>query len=143
MIQRSFIVLFLIFAQHVLSDRRPLYELRSSKTFFIEVKGLKLKSVRLNDTKEILLRESPDSFPSDVVVCRTADGAGDGGGGGVDGGNSDRLSSLGQVKPCRDPGLWKAAPKCWKQLTAAVTALVESGPPSPLPRQARRRPTGC
>lgn len=78
MIQRSFIVLFLIFAQHVLSDRRPLYELRSSKTFFIEVKGLKLKSVRLNDTKEILLRESPDSFPSDVVVCRTADGAGDG-----------------------------------------------------------------
>lgn len=68
---------------------------------------------------------------------------GDGGGGVVDGGDSDRLSSLGQVKPCRDPGLWKAAPKCWKQLTAAVSALVESGPPSPFPRQARRRLTGC
>lgn len=68
---------------------------------------------------------------------------GDGGGDVIEGGDSDRLSPLGQARPCRDPGLWKAAPKCWKRLTTTVTALVESGPPSPFPRQARRRPTGC
>lgn len=58
---------------------------------------------------------------------------GAGGGDIDDGGDSNRLSPLGQARPCRDPGLWKAAPKCWKRLTATVTALVESGPPKSLP----------
>lgn len=82
-------------------------------------------------------------LPAPLSVQQGGDGGDDGGGDVVDGGDSDRLSPLGQVRPCRDPGPWKAAPKCWKRLTATVTALVQSGPPSPLPWQARRRPTGC
>ena len=49
---------------------------------------------------------------------------------------------VGRVSPCRDAGSWEAAPKCWKWLTVAVLTLVESGSPSPLPQQARRRLTG-
>lgn len=50
--------------------------------------------------------------------------------------------TIGHVSPSRDPQSWTADPKDWNWLWITIMALVEVGPPSPLPQEAGRRPTG-